>query len=376
MSRSKFRPALAAGIALVTITSSNGNITVGSAPVFSTYYFPHLALGGGWQTTLTYVNYSQQSVTCRTSFFSDSGTPLLVPFGGAAATIRTDVLLPGATVHQQSQANLTAPVGTGWAQAQCSGPVKASLLFRSYSQGAATGEAGVNAMTTPATRFVSYADAQTGIAYANPSTQSAVVTITALNSGGTIRGKCKSDACARTTRRRVRWPAAESERASSDRFGSAATSSHHQFVSQLRSGARIFLFASWRSGTPLLRSATYSYYFSHLALGGGWQTTVTYVNSSTQVVTCQTSFFPDSGAPLAISFGGRGGFESNGFAASGRNGPSAESGEFERGRRGRLGAGAMQRCGQSELVVPLLQSRRGIGGGGSECDDCWRQPNL
>src|SRR5207249_1436911 len=141
----------AAGIALVTITSSNGNITVGSASVFATYYFPHLALGGGWQTTLTYVNYSDQNVTCRTSFFSDSGAPLQVSFGGAAAATRMDALLPGAAVHQQSQANLNAPVGTGWARAECSGPVKASLLFRSYSSGVAVGGAGGNAMSSPAT---------------------------------------------------------------------------------------------------------------------------------------------------------------------------------------------------------------------------------
>ena len=33
----------------------------------NTYYFPHLALGGGWQTVLTYVNYSQQAVICQTN---------------------------------------------------------------------------------------------------------------------------------------------------------------------------------------------------------------------------------------------------------------------------------------------------------------------
>ena len=45
------------------------------------YYFPHIALGGGWQTTFTYINHLTQAVTCETSFFSDSGDPLVVPFG-------------------------------------------------------------------------------------------------------------------------------------------------------------------------------------------------------------------------------------------------------------------------------------------------------
>jgi hypothetical protein len=45
----------------------------------NTLYFPQLAVGGGWQTTLTYVNYSPQTVTCSMTFYSDSGGPLLVP---------------------------------------------------------------------------------------------------------------------------------------------------------------------------------------------------------------------------------------------------------------------------------------------------------
>ena len=39
-------------------------------------------------------------------------------------------------------------------------------------------------MTAPATQFITFADTQTGIAYANPSAQAATVTITALSSAG------------------------------------------------------------------------------------------------------------------------------------------------------------------------------------------------
>ena len=52
---------------------------------------------------------------------------------------------------------LSAPLAPGWARATCSGPVKASLLFRQYNrEGMPTGEAGVNATTVPATRFVTF----------------------------------------------------------------------------------------------------------------------------------------------------------------------------------------------------------------------------
>ncbi len=34
------------------------------------YYFPHLAVGASWQTTITYINYSPQEVSCQTDFLS------------------------------------------------------------------------------------------------------------------------------------------------------------------------------------------------------------------------------------------------------------------------------------------------------------------
>src|SRR5262249_31144366 len=155
-------------------------------PVYTnTYYFPHFALGGGWQTALTYVNYSQQAATCQTSFYGDSGAALSVPFGGAAASSRNDVVAPGGELHQQSTVDPSGHQVNGWAIGQCTGPVKASLLYRLFSNGTATGEAGVNASSTPTTLFVTYGQTLTGLAFANPSNStSATVTVTALNASG------------------------------------------------------------------------------------------------------------------------------------------------------------------------------------------------
>ena len=106
-----------------------------------TYYFPHLAVGASWQTTITYINYSPQEVTCQTDFLSDDGSPLMVSFPGLGTVVsRTDVLPPGGSVHEETNVSLSAPLAPGWARATCSGPVKASLLFRLHnSEGAAHG---------------------------------------------------------------------------------------------------------------------------------------------------------------------------------------------------------------------------------------------
>ena len=156
-----------------------------------TYYFPHLAVGASWQTTITYINYSPEEVTCQTEFLSDQGTPLMVSFADKGTVpSRTDVLLPGGSVHQETNVELNAPFAPGWARATCSGPVKASLLFRLHnSEGVPIAEGGVNAAAVPATRFVTFAEQGegkqgTGVAYANPSATEAVVTFTARDADG------------------------------------------------------------------------------------------------------------------------------------------------------------------------------------------------
>ena len=110
------------------------------------YYFPHLAVGASWQTTITYINYSPEEVSCQTDFISDHGTPLMVSFAALGTVVsRTDVLPPGGSVHQETNVDLNASLAPGWARATCSGPVQASLLYRLHnSEGAPTAEAGVN----------------------------------------------------------------------------------------------------------------------------------------------------------------------------------------------------------------------------------------
>ena len=77
----------------------------------------------------------------------------------------------------------------GWAQAGCTGPVQASMLFRQFRAGVPIAEAGVNAEAAPTTEFATFAQTATGVAYANPSTtQSATITFTAYNNAGTRLG--------------------------------------------------------------------------------------------------------------------------------------------------------------------------------------------
>ena len=274
-----------------------------------TYYFPHLAVGAGWQTTITYINYSSEEVNCQTEFLSDDGTPLLVSFAGLGTVpSRPDVLLPGGSVHQETNVELSAPLAPGWARATCSGPVKASLLYRQFKEGLPIAEAGVNAATVPATRFVTFAEQGegkqgTGVAYANPSDTEARITFTVRDADGETLASVD----------RPLLPDGHAAENMAPLFGlssftgSLEVTSTEPIVSLSLNVEAAPVFSSLPPGElDAAAQGSTTYYFPHLAVGASWQTTITYINHSPQEVSCQTEFLSDHGSPLLVSFAGRG----------------------------------------------------------------------
>ena len=247
------------------------------------YYFPHLAVGASWQTTITYINYSPEEVTCQTDFISDHGTPLMVSFAELGTVdSRPDVLPPGGSVHQETDVELSDPLAPGWALANCSGPVKASLLFRRHnSEGVPTAEAGVNATAVPATRFVTFAEQGedqfgTGVAYANPSATAALVTFTARDTAGEVLASVV----------RTLSPGGHDAHGMAELFGltsftgSIEVTSTEPIVSLSINFEADPVFSSLPPGElDASAQGSTTYYFPHLAVGASWQTTITYINS-------------------------------------------------------------------------------------------------
>ena len=286
----------------VTITVEQGT----SPPGDQIYYFPHLAVGAGWQTTITYINYSPQEVSCQTEFLSDQGTPLLVSFADRGTVpSRSDTLPPGGSVHQETNVELNAPLAPGWARATCSGPLKASLLFRQHNNaGVPVAEAGVNAATVPATRFVTFAEQGedqfgTGVAYANPSDIESLVTFTARDADGQTLASVNQELSA----------GGHGAKNMVDLFdlssftGSLEVTSTQPIVTLSLNNEADPIFSSLPPGElDAAAQGSTTYYFPHLAVGEGWQTTITYINYSVQEVSCQTEFLSDFGSPLLVSF--------------------------------------------------------------------------
>ena len=253
---------------------------------------------------------SAYTMTCQTDFISDHGSPLMVSFAELGTVdSRTDVLPPGGSVHQETDVDLSAPLAPGWARATCTGPVQASLLFRGYnSEGMPVAEAGVNAATVPATRFVTFAEQGegkngTGVAYANPSDTAALVTFTVRDADGEVLA-------IEDLMLPPNWHGAQNMPPLFDLSsftGSLEITSTEPIVSLSLNFEAASVFSSLPPGEPdAAAQGSTTYYFTHLAVGASYQTTITYINYSPEEVSCQTDFISDHGSPLMVSFAGRG----------------------------------------------------------------------
>ncbi len=274
----------------------------GSAQTTLTYYFAHLAADGPWRTTFTYVNQTTLPVSCNTSFYSDTGAPLSLSFSGDSLSSTSDNIPAGGLSRRQTDAQPALPFITGWAVANCTGPVKASVLFRSYDRSVANAEASVPAMLFPATQFVTYADQSTGVAYANPSAATASISFIARDAVGTIIA----------TKAILLPPGSHGAQNLGPLFGLAS----FQGSVTITSSVPIITLSLNFEAAPITSAlppgqidGSYTtgpavYYFAHIAAASVWRTTFTYVNASSEAVTCSTSFYSDSGNPLPLSFSG------------------------------------------------------------------------
>ena len=344
-------------------------------PAATQYYFPHLAVGASWQTTITYINYSPEEVTCQTDFLSDHGSPLMVSFAELGMVdSRTDVLPPGGSVHQETNVDLSAPLAPGWARATCSRPVKASLLFRRRnSAGLPTAEAGVNAASVPATRFVTFAEqgegqSGTGVAYANRSGASPLVTFTVRDTAGQMLASVV----------RILSPRGHDAHGMAELFGltsftgSLEVTSNVLIVSLSLNFEADPVFSSLPPGElDAHAQGSTTYYFPHLAVGASWQTTITYINYSPEEVTCQTDFLSDHGSPLMVSFAGLGTVDSRTDVLPPRRVRSrGDRRGAERCACVRLGAGYVFGAGEDQPPVSSVrQRRRAHGRSGGQCGD-------
>ena len=134
-------------------------------------FIPHVASGGGWNTTFLLVNTDQQAADFTLRFWDGGGSPLALPLGadGTTATL-TGVIQPGAIRIIQT-AGTPAQLSTGWAYLAVRGAIGGTEIFSQQTPAQADSEAAVSFSTTASTQlFMPYdytSGYSTGIALTN-----------------------------------------------------------------------------------------------------------------------------------------------------------------------------------------------------------------
>jgi virginiamycin B lyase len=178
--------------------ATNGTITRVQVAV-ANGVFAHIAAGGSWTTLISLVNTTTVPISVATSFYGDDGSPLTLPItitaqGASQTTTAASVnatIKPNATL-QISLGTAMQPLATGWARVLSSGPVGGFAIFRTSSSNSPVSEGtvplqsqAVSAITIPYDNTGGFA---TGVALANLSTSSAVLTATSWDDSGNQLG--------------------------------------------------------------------------------------------------------------------------------------------------------------------------------------------
>jgi hypothetical protein len=160
------------------------------------FYFPHIADGGSFKTTLFITNPSASSapanVTITFSDFADSGGTPIVPrfldnLDQQFPTGTIDFQLAGGESRQLVSTADSSTIGVGFATVASDIPVTGSAIFSQFSGANLIAEAGVrpSSPVTSQAIFVDEAGFLTAFAYANPSpTQTVNITFTLLDAQG------------------------------------------------------------------------------------------------------------------------------------------------------------------------------------------------
>jgi hypothetical protein len=281
----------------ITITSAGGGLSLAGS-------MAQIASGGGWETTLTFVNIGAATAEARLNFFGNNGSPPQLPFTFPQApptnplvvstldrTLNSNALL---VLDSQQPSKANAQIGS--AQLWSNGTVGGFAIFKYTTTGQ---EAVVPLETVSAPSYVLAFDntgaLATGVAIANVAAQPANIPVIIRDDTGTEIGTASIILPAQG---HTSFMLAGNYGVTEGKRGSLElnTPPSGQICALGLRANRSAL-----TTLPLLTNAAAgSGSMAHVASGGGWQTTFTLVNAGLSSVEAQLSFFDNNGSPLAL----------------------------------------------------------------------------
>jgi len=158
--------------------------------------FPQVVNGGGWKTSFFLVNLENHPVTFQILFLTDDGNDMFVPVGGLGVVRQVSVTLDtaGSTEFETTGFSDTFPdsLQQGWAllSQTTSDTIGGMAIFRQRVFGKADQEATVPIVSQFDSHFVllfdNTAGFTTGLAVANPTTDSVSIPVTIRDQSGNV----------------------------------------------------------------------------------------------------------------------------------------------------------------------------------------------
>ena len=280
------------------------NITVGSVTPGLIASMAQIASAGGWDTSVSLLNMGATPACSMLQFYADpNGKALSLPFtfpqGVIAPETTSNVvqtIAPNSQLVMDTTGPAANPVNVGWANLQVAGDVGGYGIF---TNGPNNWEAVVPLEERNANFYVLPFDntnpISTGVAIANLSIQPATVNVSLRNDGGfqidnetiQMEGLGHTSFLLGGT-----YPKTAGIR------GSA--------VFQSQSGGQISLLGLRNNGPALTTVPVLAEVVAgtgsmpHITYNGGWETTITLVNTGTSQTTPTLSFYGNDGTPLAV----------------------------------------------------------------------------
>jgi len=292
------------------VTSVNITLLVTGDSTTTSQTISHIAYGGGWQTSIVLANLDTVPAQYTVNFWNDAGTLTSVPLGAGSTT--TGTLQPGFSQTIETAALLTDPLREGWAEVVSSQQIGGTAIF---SETRSHQEAAVPLLSTGSIRLLIPFDVggpfALGIGLANPSldTDAQISLIMRTEQGNTIpmtvtdaNNNFSSIAVSSLLlpRHSHRAILAKPLNATGEVRGVIELNAS---VPIYALGIRFngFAFTSIDSVTP---SPAATKTISHLAFGGGWQTTIIPVNTDAFGAPYAVSFWNEDGTPATVPLTG------------------------------------------------------------------------
>jgi len=280
--------------------------------VFKTGSMAHVVTGGVWKTTITLLNTGSTPAVAQLDFYDNAGQPLPIPLSYPQYPVMMSAPVLGATLSQMLEPGAvmvleTSPVNVanlleGWAKLVTAGNIEGYVVITNL---ATHQEAAVPMRRgDPRPQFLAFDNTsgkRTGFALANLSTAPVSVTTVVRDgpSGLLANGSIDLAPLGHTSvMLDTLYPATLDKRGTLEFY--SASGDPVDAIGLRVNGQAITTLPLLSSGSPAF-SAGLPASIAHLAIMGGWSTSLTIVNSTNANADPALNFFDPSGNPLPLT---------------------------------------------------------------------------